>query len=151
MDQSLLNHRNCSRFGASRGTFCWTDFGVSIESLSFRGTATTREFANIVIYSFMGQDKVYLQVLRISGTEREKRDASKVLRVLRHGKHWILVTLLVSNVITNETLPIVLDHWLSSGWPAILTSTILVLLFGEIIPQSVCAKYGLRIGANTST
>ena len=105
----------------------------------------------VVVGSFMAQDKVYLQVLRISGTEREKRDANKVLRVLQRGKHWILVTLLISNVITNETLPIVLDRSLRGGWPAILTSTVLVLLFGEIVPQSVCATYGLRIGAQTST
>lgn len=38
----------------------------------------------------------------------------------------MLVTLLLSNVITNETLPIVLDRSLGGGWPAILGSTVLI-------------------------
>jgi metal transporter CNNM len=99
----------------------------------------------------MGQDTVYLQVLRISGSDREKKDAERVLRLLRCGKHWILVTLLISNVITNEALPVVLDHWLRSGWPTVLTATALVLAFGEIIPQSLGAKHGLRVGAYCAT
>lgn len=38
----------------------------------------------------------------------------------------MLVTLLLSNVITNETLPIVLDRSLGGGWPAVLGSTVLI-------------------------
>ncbi|KAI5840623.1 hypothetical protein BZA05DRAFT_345251, partial [Tricharina praecox] len=63
------------------------------------------------------------------------------------GKHWVLVTLLLSNVITNETLPIVLDRSLGGGWPAVLSSTVLIVIFGEIIPQSICVRYGLGVGA----
>jgi len=49
-----------------------------------------------------------------------------VLNLLKKGKHWVLVTLLLSNVITNETLPIVLDRSLGGGWPAVLGSTVLI-------------------------
>jgi metal transporter CNNM len=52
-----------------------------------------------------------------------------VLRLLKKGKHWVLVTLLLSNVITNETLPIVLDRSLGGGWPAILGSTVLIGIY----------------------
>lgn len=38
----------------------------------------------------------------------------------------MLVTLLLSNVITNETLPIVLDRSLGGGWPAVVGSTVLI-------------------------
>lgn len=99
----------------------------------------------------MGQDKVTLQVLALSGRPDEKKNAEKVLNLLKHGKHWILVTLLLGNVITNETLPIVLDHDLGGGWLAICMSSLLIVVFGEIIPQSICAKYGLAIGARSST
>src|ERR1700744_2349121 len=99
----------------------------------------------------MGQDKTFLQVISISGEGEEKRNAQKVLGLLQRGKHWVLVTLLLGNVITNETLPIVLDRDMSGGWPAILMSTVLIVIFGEIIPQSVCAKYGLKIGARSAT
>lgn len=69
---------------------------------------------------------MYLQVIRQSGEGSEKRHADKVLRLLQRGKHWVLVTLLLSNVITNETLPIVLDRSLGGGWPAVLGSTVLI-------------------------
>ena len=49
-----------------------------------------------------------------------------MLRLLGKGKHWVLVTLLLSNVITNETLPIVLDRSLGGGWPAVVSSTVLI-------------------------
>ncbi len=38
----------------------------------------------------------------------------------------MLVTLLLGNVITNESLPIVLDRSLGGGWPAVLGSTVLI-------------------------
>jgi metal transporter CNNM len=98
----------------------------------------------------MGQDQVYLQVIAESGSGNVRRDAQKVLKVLQRGRHWVLVSLLLSNVITNETLPIVLDQDVKGGWFAVLASTILIVVFGEIIPQSICAKYGLAIGAWSS-
>ncbi len=74
----------------------------------------------------MGQDEIYLQVLHTSGDGSERRHSGKVLRLLKRGKHWVLVTLLLGNVITNETLPIVLDRSLGGGWPAVLGSTVLI-------------------------
>ena len=74
----------------------------------------------------MGQDGVYLQVIATSGEGKEQRHAEKVFNLLKKGKHWVLVTLLLSNVIVNETLPIVLDRSLGGGWPAVLGSTVLI-------------------------
>ncbi|PPR81664.1 hypothetical protein GOBAR_AA39056 [Gossypium barbadense] len=48
-----------------------------------------------------------------------------------------------------EALPIFLDS-LVTAWGAILISVTLILLFGEIIPQSVCSRYGLAIGATVA-
>ncbi|KAJ5479147.1 hypothetical protein N7530_004656 [Penicillium desertorum] len=103
-------------------------------------------FAGLTI-ALMGQDEVYLQVIKTSGEGHERKNATSVLNLLKHGKHWVLVTLLLSNVITNETLPIVLDRTLGGGWPAVLGSTALIVIFGEIVPQSICVRYGLPIGA----
>ncbi|KAF4759819.1 hypothetical protein HAV15_007713 [Penicillium sp. str.  len=103
-------------------------------------------FAGLTI-ALMGQDEVYLQVIKTSGEGHERKNAASVLNLLNHGKHWVLVTLLLSNVITNETLPIVLDRTLGGGWPAVLGSTALIVIFGEIVPQSICVRYGLPIGA----
>jgi len=98
----------------------------------------------------MGQDQVCLQVIAGSGTGKERQNAQKVLNVLQRGRHWVLVSLLLGNVITNETLPIILDQDVKGGVFAIAASTILIVIFGEIIPQSVCAKHGLAIGAWSS-
>ena len=74
----------------------------------------------------MGQDEIYLQVIKEAGEDAERRQATSVLKLLNRGKHWVLVTLLLSNVITNETLPIILDRSIGGGWPAVLGSTILI-------------------------
>lgn len=103
-------------------------------------------FAGLTL-GLMGQDEVYLKVISTSGSPKERKLASKVLSLISRGKHWLLVTLLLSNVITNETLPIVLDRCLGGGWQAVVSSTVLIVVFGEIIPQSLCVKYGLEIGA----
>lgn len=67
-----------------------------------------------------------MQVIKTSGEPAEMKHAGRVLRLLKRGKHWVLVTLLLGNVITNETLPIVLDRSLGGGWPAVLGSTVLI-------------------------
>ncbi|KAF4617959.1 hypothetical protein G7Y89_g15023 [Cudoniella acicularis] len=106
-------------------------------------------FAGLTL-AFMGQDQVYLQVLSHSGTAKERNNAQKVLNVMQRGRHWVLVALLLGNVITNEALPIVLDRDREGGVFAVMVSSVLIMIFGEIIPQSVCAKYGLAIGARSS-
>jgi metal transporter CNNM len=98
----------------------------------------------------MGQDQVQLQVIAESGSRKDRDNARKVLDVLHRGRHWVLVSLLLGNVITNEALPIMLDQEVQGGWLAVLASTILIVIFGEIIPQSLCAKHGLAIGAWSS-
>lgn len=103
-------------------------------------------FAGLTI-GLMGQDEVFLQVTAETGDEFERKHAKRVLKLLAKGKHWVLVTLLLSNVITNETLPIVLDRLLGGGWPAVVSSTAAIVIFGEIIPQSICVRYGLPLGA----
>lgn len=52
------------------------------------------------------------------------------------------------NVIVNETLPVFLDSLTGGGGlVAIASSTALIVIFGEIIPQAVCSHAGLAIGA----
>ncbi|KAK9359181.1 hypothetical protein V1504DRAFT_411016 [Lipomyces starkeyi] len=119
----------------------WIFMSVSVTLVLLGGI-----FAGLTL-GLMGQDEVYLQVIEQTGSVTERKNAGKVLRLLKKGKHWVLVTMLLSNVITNETLPIVLDRCLGGGWPAVVSSTILIVIFGEVIPQSVSVRYGLAIGA----
>jgi metal transporter CNNM len=119
----------------------WINMSVSVALVLLGGV-----FAGLTL-GLMGQDEVNLQVILQSGEQNERAAAAKVLSLLKRGKHWVLVTLLLSNVITNESLPIVLDRVLGGGWPAVVSSTIAIVIFGEIIPQSASVRYGLKIGA----
>ncbi|KAL6832917.1 phosphoglycerate dehydrogenase [Trichoderma camerunense] len=107
-------------------------------------------FAGLTI-ALMGQDSIYLQVLSGDPNEPQHKNAKRVLTLLNRGKHWVLVTLLLANVIVNESLPVVLDRFLGGGVAAVVGSTILIVIFGEIVPQSVCVRYGLPIGGYMST
>ncbi|KAL4947700.1 hypothetical protein BDW69DRAFT_177915 [Aspergillus filifer] len=122
----------------------WINLGVAVALVLIGGV-----FAGLTI-ALMGQDAVHLQVLATSSEGPEQRHAKTVLNLIHKGKHWVLVTLLLGNVVVNESLPIVLDKTLGGGWPAILGSTVLIVIFGEVIPQSVCVRYGLPIGAYLS-
>lgn len=62
-------------------------------------------------------------------------------------QHQLLVTLLLCNAVAMEALPIYLDK-LFNQYIAIVLSVTLVLAFGEVIPQSICTRYGLAVGAN---
>ncbi|GAA6006333.1 hypothetical protein JCM11491_004917 [Sporobolomyces phaffii] len=96
----------------------------------------------------MGLDHTNLRVLAASGSPQDRTDARKVLSLLGHGRHFVLVCLLLSNVIVNETLPIFLDSITGGGglW-AVLISSALIFFAGEVLPQSICSRYGMRIGA----
>ncbi|RSH90330.1 hypothetical protein EHS25_001664 [Saitozyma podzolica] len=106
----------------------------------------------------MGLDSVNLQVLSQSGTPDEQRQAPKVLKLLRAGRHTMLVVLLLGNTLVNTSLPVFLDSIIGGGWIAVLGSTVLELIFGGdyqafhtsgvIIPQAICNRYGLSIGAS---
>ncbi|KAH9886565.1 DUF21-domain-containing protein [Xylariomycetidae sp. FL2044] len=106
-------------------------------------------FAGLTI-ALMGQDEIYLQVISLDPEEHQKKNAKRVHDLLMKGKHWVLVTLLLSNVIVNETLPVVLDRCFGGGVAAVVGSTVLIVIFGEILPQSICVRYGLQIGGYMS-
>ncbi|ANM62034.1 CBS domain protein (DUF21) [Arabidopsis thaliana] len=96
----------------------------------------------------MSMSLVDLEVLAKSGTPRDRIHAAKILPVVKN-QHLLLCTLLICNAAAMEALPIFLDA-LVTAWGAILISVTLILLFGEIIPQSVCSRHGLAIGATVA-
>ncbi|KAI9637481.1 uncharacterized protein MKK02DRAFT_23698 [Dioszegia hungarica] len=103
-------------------------------------------FAGLTL-ALMGSDDLNLRVLsQSSDNPNERKSAAKVLKLLNRGRHWVLVVLLLSNVIVNESLPIFLDDVLGGGVAAVIVSTTMIVIFGEIIPQAVCVRYGLAIG-----
>ncbi|KAF9039353.1 hypothetical protein BJ165DRAFT_1497695 [Panaeolus papilionaceus] len=102
-------------------------------------------FAGLTL-GYMSLDETQLHVLSISGTPTQREYAKKIMPVRRNG-HLLLVTLLLSNMIVNETLPIIGDPVLGGGFQSVVVSTVLIVIFSEIIPQSLFTRHGLYLGA----
>jgi metal transporter CNNM len=77
-----------------------------------------------------------LELRAQNGDEAEQNRALKILPVIRNH-HRLLVTLLLANAVCMEALPIFLDRMVPS-WLAVVISTTLVLIFGEVVPQAIC-------------
>ncbi|CAH8388366.1 unnamed protein product [Eruca vesicaria subsp. sativa] len=89
---------------------------------------------------------VELEILQQSGSSSVKKQAAAILPVVKK-QHQLLVTLLLCNAAAMEALPICLDK-IFHPLVAVILSVTFVLAFGEIIPQAICSRYGLAVGAN---
>ena len=75
------------------------------------------------------------------------RKAKKVYSVRKKG-NLLLCTLLLGNVAVNSTLAVFLGSF-ATGIFAVIISTSLIVVFGEIIPQATISRYALEVGAKT--
>ncbi|KAK3553501.1 hypothetical protein QTP70_004185 [Hemibagrus guttatus] len=96
----------------------------------------------------MALDPMELRIVQNCGTEKEKKYANKIEPVRSQG-NYLLCSLLLGNVLVNTTLTILLDDIAGSGLIAVVVSTIGIVIFGEIVPQAICSRHGLAVGANT--
>ncbi|KAA0195602.1 Metal transporter CNNM2 [Fasciolopsis buskii] len=93
-------------------------------------------------------DKVMLHVVKTAGSPKEKLYATVILPIRENGNR-LLCTLLLSNVTVNVVFSMIADKVIGTGIAAVLTATFTLLIFSEIVPQSLCTNYGLLIGAKT--
>ncbi|XP_039906883.1 metal transporter CNNM4 isoform X2 [Simochromis diagramma] len=96
----------------------------------------------------MALDPMELRIVQNCGTEKEKKYARKIEPIRRKG-NYLLCSLLLGNVLVNTTLTILLDDLTKSGVGAVVASTVGIVIFGEIVPQALCSRHGLAVGANT--
>lgn len=73
------------------------------------------------------------------------KNAAKIYPVRKRG-NLLLVTLLMGNVAVISAMSIFLDS-IAHGIVAGIATTLLVTIFGEIIPQSLFSRYALSLGA----
>lgn len=95
--------------------------------------------------ALMSVDVMDLEILLRSGTVQQRAHAHAILPLLT-DPHRLLVSLLICNSAASEALPLVLDRVVDPVTAVLLAVTV-VLVFGEIVPQAVCATHGLRIAA----
>ena len=68
--------------------------------------------------SLFTQDLVYSE---------QKKYANKIKPIRKDG-HLLLVTLLLANMIVNETLPVISDPVLGGGVQSVVVSTVLIVM-----------------------
>ena len=86
-------------------------------------------------------DKIGLQIV-IGGDDAEAAHYARAILPVRENGNLLLCTLLLGNVAVNALL--MAD--MTSGLVGFLGSTILIVIFGEIIPQASCSRHPLMIG-----
>ncbi|ELR17952.1 uncharacterized protein ACA1_208300 [Acanthamoeba castellanii str. Neff] len=119
----------------------WVDLAVSAGLVCLAGLMSG------LTMGLMSIDFLNLQILANGGgTKQEQIYANRIIPLVKRH-HLLLVTLLVANAAAMEALPLFVDRIVGTVG-AILISVTAVLLFGEIIPQAICTRYGLAIGAN---
>lgn len=100
----------------------------------------------------MGLDVKNLELISKGpfNTPEEEKEAKYALRILplRKRGNLLLCTILFGNVCVNAAIAILMGD-LTSGIVGLITSTAIITIFGEIIPQSICSRHPLAIGANT--
>ncbi len=88
-----------------------------------------------------------LLLIQEAGTENDRKYAKRIYPVRKHG-NFLLCTILLGNVLVNSTTTILLET-LISGALAVASATFAIVIFGEILPQAVCSRHGLRVGSKT--
>ena len=93
----------------------------------------------------LGLDTTQLEIVKAAGSPEDRANAALILPVRKKG-NLLLCTLVLGNVAVTS-LEAILMADLSGGLIGFLLTTFFVVVFGEIVPQSVCARYALSIGA----
>lgn len=95
----------------------------------------------------MSLDLTELEHLQRIGSPKERSYASKIYPLRAKGNQ-LLCTILIGNVLVNSTSTLILGNYLEGIFAAV-GSTLLIVVFGEIIPQAACSRHGLAVGAHT--
>ena len=62
---------------------------------------------------------------------KQKEYAKKIIPIRANG-HLLLVTLLLANMIVNETLPVITEPLIGGGAQAIVMSTALIVMYAPL-------------------
>ncbi|CAL6054158.1 Conserved_hypothetical protein [Hexamita inflata] len=93
----------------------------------------------------LGIDPLRLETYEKCG-EPSEQSAAKKVKLIMEDRHLLLCALLFFNALCMTILPMLLNVLLSPQL-AVLLSITGILFCGEIVPQAICNKYGLQVGA----
>jgi hypothetical protein len=85
-------------------------------------------------------------LLRRAGDDPKLAQQARSIYPIRKKGNLLLCTLIVGNVAVNSLLSILTADKFG-GTAGFLSSTILIVIFGEIVPQALCQRYSLLVGS----
>lgn len=88
-----------------------------------------------------------LRVISTAGSEKEQQYAKRILPIRRHS-NYIICAFIIAEVAVDSATTVLIEG-ITNSWIAILVATILITIFGGIVPQVVCHRYSLLVGAKT--
>jgi len=85
-------------------------------SLALVELRTSRDIKDLILATYL--------VIRF----RDQRKYANKIKPIRKNGHLLLVTLLLANMIVNESLPVIADPVLGGGVQSVVVSTVLIVM-----------------------
>ncbi|MED6122375.1 hypothetical protein PIB30_039122 [Stylosanthes scabra] len=89
--------------------------------------------------------QVDLEVLLKAGQPHIQKNAAKIMPIIKN-EHLLLSALLIAKSLALEGVSVSVEKMFPE-WIAVLISATLLGITAEIIPQALCSRYGLSVGA----
>lgn len=70
----------------------------------------------------------HMCILTLLPIHSKQKEYAKKIEPIRKNGHLLLVTLLLANMITNETLPVISSPVLGGGVQSVVVSTVLIVM-----------------------
>jgi metal transporter CNNM len=96
----------------------------------------------------MSLDPSGLEIVMANSDDPKLARAAKAIYPVRLNGNLLLCTLVLGNVAVNSLVSILMAD-LTSGLVGFIVSTALIVVFGEIVPQSLCSRFALQVGEKT--
>ncbi|OIW06370.1 hypothetical protein TanjilG_15015 [Lupinus angustifolius] len=95
--------------------------------------------------ALMSFSHVDLEVLVKAGQPHIRKHAARIMSIVKN-EHLLLCTLLLAKSIAMEGVSVIMEKMFPE-WVAVLISATLLGIIAEVIPQALCSRYGLSVGA----
>lgn len=112
--------------------------------LAFGCLALAAAVAGLTL-GLMSLDSTALDIVMQSNNPAQAA-AARVIKPVREQGNLLLVTLLLTNTLAAELLPLVLEALYPGGYFSLIVSVFSLMLFGEMIPQAVFSRHPLYFG-----
>ncbi|ESW24147.1 hypothetical protein PHAVU_004G106300 [Phaseolus vulgaris] len=135
-----------SSYFEERAPCCGSHFWILLSTCwGFVLFAATTSGLALGLLSF---SQVDLEVLVKAGKPQIQKNAAKIMSIVKN-EHLLLCTLLLAKSMAMEVVSVFMEKMFPE-WLSVLISATTLAITAEIIPQALCSRYGLSVGAALS-